>query len=80
MRSSMHLFIEHLLKNVMESSGFCDTGSTVLCIHLFPCLPAPTSSLHVCCFVHCCSPVLTDGQSRDNGCTCGDKAQAIYIQ
>lgn len=43
----------------------------VLRTHLFPCLSCLTSSLHVRCFVHCYSPMLTDGQSRDNGCTLG---------
>lgn len=73
-------FIEHLLKNMMVSSRSWDTGSAALCNHLFPWLPPHTSSPRVCCFVHCCSPVLTDGQSRDSDCTLGGQCPAIYIQ
>lgn len=66
-------FIECLLKDAMVPSSFWGVGHRkwVLCAHLFPFLSCLTSSLHVRCFIRGYSPMLTDGQSRDSGCTLG---------
>lgn len=55
----------------LAASGGVGHRKWVLCAHLFPFLSCLTSSLHVRCFIRGYSPMLTDGQSRDSGCTLG---------